>query len=291
MPIRPTREQLAVLDTTERISFRVAEFAADRLAAPAEWWNRLFMGGTIWACGGRRLHVHGLEHLAKFDRTSTVLLVANHRSFFDFFVISAVLFWKSPLSKRIFFPVRSTFFYDHPLGTLVNATMSGLRMYPPILREREKAAFNKWSLARCVEALDTPGTVMGIHPEGTRGKGPDPYELLPAQPGVGKVALEAKRAHVVPVFVLGMSNSLGREFAWNWGSPEQHPIHVSFGRAIDLSDLRAHGSRPAIAKRAADRCVAAIAELGRAQRATLEGAPKAETRRRTSTAIASDDAG
>mgnify|MGYP001480307136 CR=1 FL=1 len=39
---------------------------------------------------------------------------------------------------------------------------------------------------------DQPGTVVGLHPEGTRGKGPDPYTFLPAQPGVGKLALVAE---------------------------------------------------------------------------------------------------
>ena len=49
------------------------------------------------------------------------------------------------------------------------------------------------AVARCIEELNREdiGTVMGLHPEGTRGKGADPYTFLPAQPGVGRIALGA----------------------------------------------------------------------------------------------------
>ena len=46
-----------------------------------------------------------------------------------------------------------------------------------------------------------------MHPEGTRGKGPDPYEFLPAQPGVGKLALVAQPI-VIPAFILGLGNNI-----------------------------------------------------------------------------------
>ena len=54
-----------------------------------------------------------------------------------------------------------------------------------------------------------------MHPEGTRGKGPDPYELLPAQPGVGKLALVGKPV-VIPAFILGLGNDIVEDVRLNF---------------------------------------------------------------------------
>lgn len=271
--LQPTPEQLAALPASGRIAFRVADLLSKLRRRHI---NDAFMSAMIGSCGSRRLAVRGMEHLAGLGPESSVLFVSNHRSFFDFYLLNAALVWNhSPLPRRLVFPVRASFFYDHPLGPFVNLAMSGMRMFPPIFRERTRAPFNKFALARCVEELAVPGTVMGLHPEGTRNKGPDPYAFLPAQPGVGKIALEAKHAHVIPVFVLGMSSSLPREFVRNWsaGAREEHRIDLWFGPEIDLSDLRASGSRPATQKRAADRCLAAIGKLAEEHRAlTADGA-------------------
>ncbi len=266
---RPTREQLGLLHKNERIAYALADFVNLRMQGTQAAWNTAFMGGLIWSAGGRRLQVEGLETLASYGKQERLLLVANHRSFFDFYVITAILFWKTKLSKRILFPVRANFFYDHPLGPLLNATMSGMAMFPPILRDRQRASFNRYSLQRCVEELEKPGTIMGLHPEGTRNKSDDPYSFLPAQPGVGKVALEAT-ARVIPIFIHGLSNNLLTEWQRNWVKPtDEHPITVMFGAEIDLADLRAQGSRPATQKRAADRLLEGIVKLSDEHRARV----------------------
>ena len=54
------------------------------------------------------------------------------------------------------------------------------------------------------------GRLIGFHPEGTRNKSEDPYSFLDAQPGIGRLILEA-RPQLVPVFIAGLSNSLGHE--------------------------------------------------------------------------------
>ncbi|MDB4939061.1 MAG: hypothetical protein JWP87_6033, partial [Labilithrix sp.] len=195
--VRPTPEQLAPLTRFERAAFRIADvLAAPKLTPLSANWNSVVMGALIYSCGSRRFHIHGLENLAPFGKKDSILLVANHRSFFDFFTITALLYWRTKLTKRIFFPVRQNFFYDHPLGPAVNFAMSGMRMFPPVMRDKEKKAFNTYSVARCIEELNRPeiGTVLGIHPEGSRNKGDDHYAFLPAQPGVGRVALGATRA-------------------------------------------------------------------------------------------------
>ncbi len=263
---RPTPEQLAPLSRNERLTFELGSFLARPSLAPiGTAWTAAVTGGLIWSCGGRRLHVVGLEHVLGFGKRDSLVVVANHRSFFDFFVISAVLYWRTQVSRRMFYPTRGTFFYDHPVGTAVNLAMSAGRMFPPILREKEKRAFNRYALERCLDELEHPGTVMCIHPEGTRNKGPDPYALLPAQPGAGRVVLSGKPT--IPVFVLGMTNSLGKELVQNWSAPDAHRIDVYFGAPIDFTDLlpRVHSLRAQ--KLAAERAVEAIAALAARQRA------------------------
>lgn len=267
--MRPTPEQLAPLSRLERASFEIADFfARPQLSLLSKAWNSAFMGGLIYSCGGRRLNVHGLEHLAPFGKKDGILLVANHRSFFDFFSISAILYWRTQLTKRIFFPVRQNFFYDNPAGPFVNAVMSGMRMFPPVMRDKDKRPFNNYVVARCIQELNREdiGTVLGMHPEGTRNKGDDPYSFLPAQPGVGRIALGATRAYVIPVFALGMGQSILGEMNKNAFSPEQHPVDMYFGAPIDFSDLRPKASSLTGQKRAADRCLDAIKVLAERQR-------------------------
>ena len=87
-----------------------------------QWW--------ILAATARLRRVHGLERLPAWDPAGSVVLVANHRSFFDLYVTTAELVARG-LPHRILFPVRSSFFYDHPLGPAVNGLMSFFAMYPP----------------------------------------------------------------------------------------------------------------------------------------------------------------
>ena len=267
--VRPTAEQLEALTTLERASFRVADLLSKPALTPLSAnWNSVVMGALIYSCASRRLNVVGLENLASFGKKDSILLAANHRSFFDFFTITALLYWRTQLTKRIFFPVRQNFFYDSPLGPFVNFAMSGMRMFPPIMREKEKKAFNNYSVARCIEELNRPdiGTVLGIHPEGTRNKNEDPYEFLPAQPGVGRVALGATRAKVIPVFTLGMAQSIPGEWRKNIFRASEAPVDVYFGTPIDFEDLRPKSKMITTQKRAADRCLDAIKALADRQR-------------------------
>ncbi len=273
-------EELSSFSPRER---RLLSFA-DAFQGEHKWvsevWISTFMRSMLWFCGGRRYRIHGADVLESFQPEDRVLLVANHRSFFDFFVVTFVNVTRSRLGRRAFFPVRSTFFYEHPLGGLVNLAMSGMMMYPPVFRDRKHLRFNLHALRRLVDELKVPGTVVGIHPEGTRGKGPDPYELLPVQFGVGRVALEAKGARIVPIFVIGMSSNLALETVRNWLFPHAYPIDVEFGPDIELDDLRAKaaGSRRAklsAERDAAERCMAAIRSLGEHVRARRSSTPVA----------------
>jgi 1-acyl-sn-glycerol-3-phosphate acyltransferase len=221
-----------------------------------QWWIR--------AAIAKLRHVHGLERIPPWDPARSVVCVANHRSFFDLYVTSAELV-ASGLPHRILFPVRSNFFYDHPLGPLVNGAMSFFAMYPPIFRDRRRAALNLASLDELAGLLRGGGFFVGMHPEGTRKKDDDPYTLLPAQAGVGRVIRKAERAMVIPVFVNGLSNDfVGQIRDGLRGKGE--PIHLVFGAPIDFGRLLAAPESPRTYKQIAETCLQAIASLGEEER-------------------------
>jgi 1-acyl-sn-glycerol-3-phosphate acyltransferase len=237
-----------------------------------QWWIR--------AAIARLRHVHGLERLPPWDPRKSVVCVANHRSLFDLYVVAAELV-ANGLPQRLLFPVRSTFFYDHPLGPLVNGLMSFFAMYPPIFREKKRAALNLASLDEVAALLRRGGFFVGVHPEGTRKKDDDPYTLLAPQTGVGRIIRKA-RVPVVPVFVNGLGNDLARQIAGGLGGGGR-PIHVVFGAPIQLGDLLDAPESPRTYRRIAERCVEEIARLGqeeKAIRARGDGAgPSSQTTR------------
>jgi 1-acyl-sn-glycerol-3-phosphate acyltransferase len=267
--IKPTPEQLAVLSKTERMNYYLADQVSRNFPQASVAWNTTFMSAMLSTFSSRRLRVEGLENLKRLGPRDRVLLVSNHRSFFDFFVITAVVYWYTTLPRRILFPVRGTFFYDQPLGTIVNAIMSGLAMFPPMMRAKSKATFNAYSVARCVDELRQPGIVMGLHPEGTRSQKEDPYSFLPAKPGVGRIAIEAEGAHVIPIFILGIGNQMGDELKFNWKLPEHHPIDVVIGSDLNFDDLRALKRTQKNDLAASQRCLDEIGRLGEKHKATI----------------------
>jgi 1-acyl-sn-glycerol-3-phosphate acyltransferase len=163
------------------------------------------------------------------------------------------------------FPVRSNFFYDHPLGPLVNGTMSFFAMYPPIFRDPRRAGLNVASLDELAELLRRGGFLVGLHPEGTRNKSADPYSFLPAQTGVGRVIHKA-RVTVAPVFINGLGNELGRQLIAGL-TGRGDPIFAVFGAPIDFGALLDQPGSPRTYRMVAEKCLHAIALLSAEERA------------------------
>lgn len=261
----------APLTRVEKLALRFAELANED--SRGKWLQTRFLRGFsyIWvrAALANRMFVEGLDEMCALEPEAGVLLVSNHRSFFDqYAMLLACYMGPVPWSKRLYFPVRSNFFYDQPLGIVVNAAVAAGAMYPPIFRQAERRALNDDALDKMVEILRTPGSVLGMHPEGTRGKGPDPYTFLPGQPGVGKVALLGKPL-VIPTFILGLGNNIGQDIAWNFtrSARREHAVITVFGDPIDYSDLAAEKPRPTLYKKAADRFMAAIKQQSEREKA------------------------
>jgi 1-acyl-sn-glycerol-3-phosphate acyltransferase len=219
---------------------------------------------------GRRVLVEGLEQLTTLQPDRGVVQATNHRSFFDLYVAMLPYYrLHIPWAERMYYPVRANFFYEKPLGLLVNAVIGGLQMYPPIFRERSKAALNQDAIERLVGFLTGPGGFVGVHPEGTRGKGPDPYELLPAQPGVGQIVLQAKPI-VIPCFINGLSNDIVEAIRSTY-TPEvrrTNPVIVVYGPPVDYVDLTVTRPRASLYKRCADRILDAVRGLAEREKQT-----------------------
>lgn len=214
-------------------------------------------------------HVYGLDRLPTFDRDGSTILVANHRSFFDLYVVTAYLV-KRGMPQRLVFPVRSNFFYERPLGLFVNGIMSFFAMYPPVFRERKRAALNLASLDEVTRLVKAGGAFVGLHPEGMRNKGDDPYALLPAQSGVGRIIQASKGyAHVVPVFVNGLSNDLVRQVGSNY-LRNGKPVTVVFGKPIDFGTMLDQPPSPRLHKKISELALDRIRELGEEDRAIRE---------------------
>jgi 1-acyl-sn-glycerol-3-phosphate acyltransferase len=261
-------EQLTDLEKKQiafvRNTFRPG--AVDRAVRVAQ---RYVGANWIEACIKNLRHVRGLERMPTFDASKSYICVANHRSFFDLYVVTAYLV-KRGMPHRLLFPVRSKFFYDQRLGLAVNGLMSFFAMYPPIFRDRQRAALNLASLDEVVRLSKQGGSFVGLHPEGQRNTSDDPYTLLPAQSGVGRI-IQASRATVIPVFVNGLGNDIVRQVAGNF-TGAGGKVTVVFGEPVDFGDLLDQAPSPRLHKRISEHALGVIRRLGdeeRAFRATL----------------------
>ncbi len=222
------------------------------------WCQRTIGARWIDACTKNLRHLHGLDRLPELDPEKSFICVSNHRSFFDLYVITAMLVRRG-MPHRMLFPVRSNFFYDTPAGFLVNGLMSFFAMYPPVFRERNRATLNLAGLDEVVWMARRGGAFIGLHPEGTRNKNADPYTFLPAQSGVGRIIRHAQ-VDVLPVFIHGLTNDLTKQLSSN-AKKKGDPIISVFGEPVNFKGLLESTPSPRLYKRIADRTLEAIGEL------------------------------
>lgn len=264
----PTNEEMSVLDTTEKLGVRLAR-AMNRGAWKRFWgfWQRHV--GSLWIhlATYNLMNVRGLENFEQTDPERPVILVANHRSFFDMYTVASVLFRRTNRPIELYFPVRAKFFYDNPLGWLVNLIMGWWAMYPPFFREEKegnKRNFDKFSVRELASICSRGrGHLIGFHPEGKRNLSEDPYNFLPAQPGIGKVIFEAQ-PQVIPVFIAGLRNELARQIIGNWTGGEK--VRIWFGKPVELTEFYRKRDSLRTHKEISDLLMTRIAELGEKDR-------------------------
>ena len=261
-------EDLATLTSVERRALAFASWINEspRIRTITHWVNSNIHRHFVTLLTSRRIHLIGIDKVTRLRPDRGVLIAANHRSFFDQYVIASYMYQNVVHWNEFFFPVRSGFWYDTSLGILLNLLCSTTSMFPPIFRPREKRGVTRAGLNFLAERLKSPKTLVGIHPEGTRNKGGDPYELLPPEPGFGRVALYA-RPIVIPIFINGLSNNPVDEISQNFGS--KRPVIVVYGDPIDFSefgdaDLRLFRNQV----KAGRKVLSEVAKLGKIERET-----------------------
>jgi 1-acyl-sn-glycerol-3-phosphate acyltransferase len=261
------------LTRVEQAALALARFVNERprVKALQQLYFKRVNANWVGYCTRNLLHVEGLERLQSLSPSRGVLLCANHRSFFDHYITAQIILKRVEWAHALLFPVRSHFFYDTWRGVLINALFGGMAMYPPIFRDAARLSHNAASLELLVRWLQRPGVVVGFHPEGTRGKSEDPYSLMPAQPGVGRLI---SRAHpiTVPVFINGLRNDFATQMVSNFRA-EQHrrPVIAVFGAPIDFGHLLQERPRPALYKQLAGRVMDELRALGERERELRAG--------------------
>lgn len=276
--LTPTNEQLSCLEGFERTAFRFSHlFHRNPITSKLALTYQSTFGASWVNFFTRNLsYVQGTEHIRNLRPDRGVILVANHRSFFDLYLTTSVIFHETTWVERMFFPVRSNFFYEKPAGIAVNMVMSAMAMYPPILRDASRKAFNQYSVDAMVDLAKKRGTLLGFHPEGTRGKGPNPYELLPAHPGVGQIVRMA-RPIVIPAFTLGLGNDFPRQVKSNFDGTGE-PVTLTFGPPVDFGSLLQDEPKLRTFKKIADVLRLKLMELGEQDKLTRKrlGLPSKE---------------
>ena len=260
---------MAVLDLVERTGFRLAH------RMNIGFWKQLMTFcqrhiGSLWIylATYNLMTVFGIENIQNSDIDRPLLLAANHRSFFDMYTVSSVIFRRTTRPVTLFFPVRGKFFYSSPVGWLVNFVMGWFSMYPPFFRESRdarKREFDSFSLRRLIQLCsEGRGHIVGFHPEGSRNLEGGPYDMRPAQPGIGKI-IYAARPQVIPVFIAGLGNDLPKQVLGNWtGGPK---VRIWFGEQIDLNAFYEKSDRIRTHKEIADHLMEKIAKLAEKDRA------------------------
>ncbi len=245
MPQLHNRMNRALLRGFERLAVPALETLHSRPGL------RQAMHATVGKFNGMWIEAstHRLWQVEQFDNVATLkaprglVLVSNHRSFFDMYLLSTLLNQRTNLLKRVCFPVRSEFFYTHPVGMLLNVSVSGGAMWPPVFRDGSRRELNRTGFAQIGETL-IEGSVVGIHPEGKRNPGDDPYTYLPLKRGLGML-VEACDAEtlVLPCFICGVSNDVRQltTRGWRYGEPRGEMIRMWFGEPMRVGDLQATG--------------------------------------------------
>ena len=228
------RPQLSSLTRFESAAFRlVRRMNQGRWKRVWCWCGREISARWIVALVSPRLVIHGIDRVAAADRRRPLLLAANHRSFFDLYVVTSLLLRRTEGWRDIYFPVRGRFFYQSPLGVLVNFLVAWWAMYPPFFYTPKKRRFDQEAFGILADLCrEGEGRLIGFHPEGTRNRSPDPQSFLPPQPGIGHL-IQRARPQMIPVFVAGLSNSLATEVGRRWKGGD--PIRVHFGDLVDYA--------------------------------------------------------
>ncbi len=226
---------------------------------------------TMWAHAiqallRRRQHVDGFEAVRALEPRHGIVIVSNHRSYFDLFACCSLMLTRTRLARRWYFPVRTKSWYDSVGGMLVNLAVTGGAMWPPVYRDDRRKVMNAVLLDQLATVLG-PGSAIGIHPEGRRNLDGDPWDQLPARRGIG---ILLTRCHpdvvVIPLFLAGLTDDLWLHLKAFLAPRRSPPVRLRFGAPRRAGDVRV-GRTP---EEIASDLMAEVARLGQVDRGLWE---------------------
>ncbi|MGI9043848.1 MAG: lysophospholipid acyltransferase family protein [Gemmatimonadaceae bacterium] len=208
---------------------------------------------------GNLLREHNFERLRDADYDNSILVCANHRSYIDNFAIAIRSMKHIPRDVRLVAPARTEGLFDKPWGIFLNFFLTFMNMYPPVVRSSRGAMWGKRVIQLITDLLLRGRIAVFIHPEGGRNKGSDPYDLMPAKPGLGKIIHQSK-ARVFPVFLQGFPPSPKAFISANYRkSASTAPmVHAVMGEPLDFSAERALPASPEVYRAIGRRLMSAI---------------------------------
>jgi 1-acyl-sn-glycerol-3-phosphate acyltransferase len=257
------RQSLSVL---ERLHFEIA-LRMNREPLKAFWTQvqRHFGAIAIRFLTRRLVRDHGFEHVEDAFRRGSILFVANHRTYFDMFVVSSLLHRRLRGQRRLYFPVIGQYYYQSVVGMLLNQFAAFWSMFPPLFALPTHGVSDRYALdLLCDLCARGPGTILGIHPEGGRNLDPDPYSFMRSQPGAGRI-IHAARPVVIPVFLAGLNTNIGEQVRGNWRGGDT--VRVWFGPPVDLTAQLNLPGKGSTYKAIVDAVMADVRRLGEADRA------------------------
>lgn len=260
------REVRDTLSFLERLHFELA-LRMNREPIKALWTQvqRRFGAIAIRFLTRRLVHDHGFEHVQEAFRRGSILFVANHRTYFDLFVVSSLLHRRLEGRRRLYFPVVGQYYYQSVVGILLNQFAASWSMFPPLFALPTHGVSDRYALdLLCDLCARGPGTILGIHPEGGRNLDPDPYSLMRCQPGAGRI-IHAARPIVIPVFIAGLNTNIGEQVRANFVGGDR--VRVWFGEPVDLDALLALPGKGSTYKGIVDAVMDRVRQLGDEDRA------------------------
>ena len=175
----------AALTRIEKLALRFGEFA--NKDPRGKWLQNRFLRGVsyVWvrASLANRMLVEGLEDMMALTPDTGVMLVSNHRSFIDPFILGLCN------RRPVYYVAKEELFKFKPLGWF----LSSLGAFP-VRRGAADA-----DMIETAKAILKRGDPVLIFPEGTRVR---PGALGQPHRGVGRLVLETG-ATVVPVAMIG----------------------------------------------------------------------------------------
>lgn len=263
---RPLPEEVRrALSPLERSIVEIA-LRMNREPLKGAWtWCQAAIGATwIALATGRLLRTEGFEHVRDAYARGPLLFVANHRTYFDMFVVSSLVHRELPGRKRLYFPVVGQYYYQSLVGLALNQFFAFWSMFPPLFALPTHGASDRYALDLLVELCSQgPGHILGIHPEGGRNRDPDPYSFMRFQPGTGKI-IHAARPIVIPTFIAGLDNDIVTQVRRNWTGGE--PIRLWFDAPVDLAEYLALPGKGSTYKQITDVVMARVMALAEQDR-------------------------